>query len=125
MPKWRTVSFVPGVTLNIEDSTSVEPMVRPNDIFHPRSSEYDIGKEKKIPAYLDLSVLATLTLKKIILVGFELKYMCMSHIPFPHIAISSWVAANLRACFGHLGSDRPDPNFYRRYQLFQIELVNN
>ena len=63
MPKWRTVSFVPGVTLNIEDSTSVEPMVRPTDtyIFPPRSSEYDIGKVKKIPAYLDLSVLASLT----------------------------------------------------------------
>ena len=24
MPKWRSVSFVPGVTLNIEDSTSLD-----------------------------------------------------------------------------------------------------
>ena len=59
MPKWRTVSFVPGVTLNIEDSTSVEPTVNPNDIFPPRPSEYDLqSKEntsisKSISAYTE------------------------------------------------------------------------
>ena len=46
MPKWRTVSFVPGVTLNIEDSTSVEPTAKPYDIFPHGPSEYDLQSKE-------------------------------------------------------------------------------
>ena len=96
-----------------------EPMVKPYNFF-VNNIFCNIKKR-----FLNLSGHDTLTyyhLEAVFLVSMK---NSMDQIPLPHIAISTWVPTNLRPCFGHLGSDRPDLNFYRRYQLLQIELLNN
>ena len=118
MPKWRTVSFVPGVTLNIGDSTSLRWS---QIIFYVNNIFCNMKK-----SFSNLS-LTYYHLEAVFLVSNSDKcdWKIVWTISYCHILHLDLGPTNFGPCFGHLGSDRPDLNFYRSYQLLQIELVNN
>ena len=96
MPKWRSVSFVPGVTLNIEDSTSLDKAKSFRNFCRLVTET-----ESNMKWFITFNVL-----EKRIIIPIQFKW--------------NWRSNNVGAFFGHQGSDLAWPQF-----LSALSIVTN